>query len=317
MRHRPHRPLLSILIVFLAVGWTGCSDGASRSPKTIAQNASVVEDGLGRKITISKPVKRIVSLAPGATEIIFAAGGLEFLVGVTTADDFPDAVKELPSFSALPLNFESVIGLKPDLIFASSQVNNPDDAHIFEQVGIPVYFLRSNSLEQILSGIRSVGSILSTAEVAEATADALAIRIAVLESVVVGLTHKPKVLTLLSSTDLYSFGARSYVHDLIRLGGGESITAQLDQDAVILNEEFIISERPDVIIGTFSAETKTSDFLINHRQWTNVPAILNNRIFAIESNLILRPGPRNVDAAEAILSFLQPDLLLVLKSDSN
>jgi iron complex transport system substrate-binding protein len=303
----------SIRILALVIFAGGCSNEIDFKAQTGA-GISVV-DGLGRSLSISASVTRIVSLAPGATEIIFAAGGLDALVGVTTADNFPPSVKTLPSFSALPVNFESVIALEPDVVFASAQVNNINDATIFEQVGIPVYYFESGSLDDVLDGIKSAGTILGTELYANKTVDSLAMRIDRLEQAVNSISHRPSVLVLLSAATMYSFGGKSYVRDLVRLGGGKGITDQLDQDAVNLSDEFVIIERPDVILGTFESNTGAGEFIEHHPQWTSVPAIMNDAIYSLPSDLILRPGPRNIDAAERILSLLHPDLALTITDD--
>jgi iron complex transport system substrate-binding protein len=306
-RMKPSLPS-RISLLALALVLFACNSASKEEPAPALESTNTTIDGIGRNVDLPENIKRVVSLAPGATEIVYASGAIESLVGVTTADNYPSIVTGLPSFSALPVNFESIIGLEPDLIVASSQVNNPDDAEIFRQVGIPVYFLESRSLDDIVDSIRELGSILGTSTAANAAADSLESRIQMMKNATMTIQTRPRILLLLSASSMYSFGSGSYVQDLIWIGGGESITAELPQEAVNLSEEFVITTRPDIILGTFPEGTTVSDFLENHPEWSDVPAIKNSAIFAISPDLILRPGPRNVDGIETIMKILHPIL---------
>ena len=270
-------------------------------------------DDLGRSVSIALPVKRVVTLAPSVTEILYAAGGVSALVGVSTADDYPPSVLQLPSFSALPVNFEAILGLEPDLVLATTQVNNPRDADILDEMEVPTFFLRTRSLDDILRNVRTVGRIVGQDEIAQHSADSLARIIEQLRSATDTLTSRPRVLVLLSEKNLFSFGAGSYVHDLINLAGGASITSEIELEAPVLSEEFVVAQQPDVILGTFPENVGVAEILLHHAEWSDIPAITRQAVFTIAPDLVLRPGPRSIEGALQILAILHPEIAETLR----
>jgi len=266
-----------------------------------------VTDAVGKEIIVPHDVKRVATLAPGVTEIVVAAGGLDRLVGVSNADDFPPSVRELPRYSALPVNHEAVVALEPDVVLGAAQVNDNREVAVFGDLGIPAYFVRSESLSDVLDSILTVGRILGTETAASATVDSLRLRVAALESRSAGL-ERPRVLFLISTTTLHSFGPESYVHDLIQLAGGESITAELDVENPVLDDEFVLARNPEVILGTFRDGFVNEDLLASHPTWAAVSAVRNRRVHVIDGDLVLRNGPRLVDGAEEMFRVLHGDV---------
>ncbi len=285
---------------------------ADRPPSDEADRKTVVDD-LGRSISIPAQVRRVVTLAPSVTEVLYAAGGLSKLVGVSTADDYPPSVLELPSFSALPLNFEAIVGLEPDLVLATTQVNNPRDAEVLEEMDVPTFFIQTQSLDDVLRNIRTVGSLVGTEVSARIVADSLGRIIEQLRSITDSLSSRPRVLVLLSEEKLFSFGAGSYMHSLIELAGGQSITAGIDHQVPVLSEEFVVQQNPDVIFGTFPENIGAAELLFFHPEWSGVPAIKNELVFSIDPDLLLRAGPRTIDGTLEILAILHPEIALTLR----
>ncbi|GMQ81256.1 MAG: ABC transporter substrate-binding protein [Rhodothermia bacterium] len=278
----------------------GCqpSNQESSSPR-------ILKDGLGREVHLPTTVSRVATLAPGVTEIVAIAGGLDLIVGVSNADNYPPAVLKLPNYSALPVNFEVVAALEPDVVFATTQVNNPRDASIFATLDIPVFYLASRTLEEVLDSIEMVGLVLGTSEAASDALSSLRDRIATLQARHDPAEIRPGVLFLISAEALHSFGPESYVHDLINLAGGRSVTSDLNVETPILSDEFVLSVNPDVIVGTFGEDFSLDSLLKYHPTWTLVSAVQRNRVFSIDADLILRAGPRIVDGAERLSSLIR------------
>lgn len=256
-------------------------------------------------MTVPRPVERVVTLAPNLTEIVFAAGAGSKLVGVTTADDYPPAVDTLSRFSALPIDFEAITALRPDLVLATDQVNTPNDAATFAALDIPVYFFSFTTLDDVLANIRTVGRLFDTRARATTAADSLSASIDSLRARMAGV-DRPRVLFLIGDDTLYAFGAQSYIHTLIALAGGQSITANLDVRAPTLSEEYVLTQRPDVIIGAFGADYDPGQLVTLHPSWDVVPALQNGRVYSINPNLVLRPGPRLVEGAWQMARRLHP-----------
>ncbi len=297
----------ALLLTFLAVlAATGCTPAGDAPVPTTAD--TTVTDALGREVRFEKPVRRVVTLAPNLTEIVFAAGAGGKLVGVTTADDYPPAVDTLARFNALPVDFEAVTALRPDLILATDQVNTPRDADTFAALDLPIYFFSFSSLKDVLTGIRTAGRLLGTSAEAGAASDSLRRVIDRLRTRTASVDNRPLVLFLIGAETLYAFGSGSYIHTLIRLAGGRSATAHLDAKAPILSEEFVLEKAPEVIIGPFGEDFTAEDLLALHPAWDVVPAIRSGRIYSVPADLVLRPGPRLVKGARLMAKKLHPEL---------
>jgi iron complex transport system substrate-binding protein len=253
-------------------------------------------------LSVPEPVRRVVTLAPSVTELAFAAGAGERVVGVTDADDYPSRVADLPRFQALPLDFEAVVSLAPELAIASDEVNDPRDAERLESLGIPTYTVHVGSLSDVSRVVRDLGRLMATSSAAERAADSLDARLARLGAD--SSSGRPAVLVLVGDETLFAFGRGSYVHEMVALAGGRSITSDFEMRAPVLSEEYVIDAAPDLIIGAWGTDYDTSRLMELHPGWTEVPALRNGRVHSMDPDIILRPGPRLVEGTEALSRIL-------------
>ncbi len=299
---RERLPLHPSLLLILLVTLSACG---ARGP----QRASVeITDDLGRNVQIQIPVGRIVTMAPNLTEIAFAAGAGDKIVGVTTADNYPPEVDSIPRFAAVGVDFEAVVALKPELILATDQVNSPRDAEMFNSLAIPIVYMRFGSLEDIFEAIKTVGDLAGTGTRAAEHSGTLADAIEDLRETTAGAAQRPRVLFLISSEKLFGFGKNSYIHEMIEIAGGASVSGDVDVEAPVFSEEYVIQQAPDVIIGAFENGTSASDLLESFPAWSTVPAIRNDRVYAINPDVVLRPGPRVVEGTFRMALLLHPAL---------
>jgi ABC-type Fe3+-hydroxamate transport system substrate-binding protein len=269
-----------------------------------------VTDALGRSVAFSHPPRRVISLAPNVTEIVYAAGAGSRLVAVTSSCNYPPAADTLAHVDALPVDFEAVAARNPDLVLATDQINAPRDADTFAAIDVPVYFFSFPTVQSVFDAVRRTGQLLGaeraaadTARALEGSLDRLRRRTAPIDT-----TDRPRVLVLIGDETLYAFGGASYVHTLVEAAGGRSVTAGLDAAAPTLSEEYVIQQQPDVIVGAFGADYDTGRLLDLHPTWDVVPAIQNDRVYSLPPELLLRPGPRLVQGAEAMAEVLHPGL---------
>lgn len=293
-------------------GEPGASDG-----NTAAEPPSrTFTDDLGRDVSVSR-VQRIVTLAPNLTEIAFAAGAGAKVVAVGISDDFPPAVDSLPHVGVLPVDVEAIAAQEPDLVVATTQVNSPRDADAFGAVDLSAYYFAFPTLQSVFDGVRRMGELAGTNAAARDSAAALEAQFFRLtsrtDSLLSDLTPdqpdslaRPTVLVLAGSDVLYSFGNGSYVHTMVKAAGGHSITQSIENAAPTLSEEFVLSARPDVIIGAFDSDTPADMLLENHPSFDLLPAVENGRVFSIDSDLLFRPGPRLVEGTERLSTHLRP-----------
>lgn len=300
----PRRPL-GLLLLVLLVGMA-CGSSSSEEP------LPTVTDDLSRTVSFDRPANRVVSLAPNLTEIVYAAGAGSSLVAVTSSGDFPPAVDTLPHVSALPVDFEAVAAQEPDLVLATDQINAPKDAKTFEALDLPVYFFSFTSLDDILESIRTTGHLLGTERTATDSAAALQREIEALRSQTESIPpeQRPRVLVLVGDDTLYSFGKGSYVHTLVELAGGRSITSNIENQAPTLSDEYVLTEKPDVIVGLWGSDYDPSRLLELHPSWDVVPAIQNDRIYSLPAAVIARPGPRVLRGARRLARHFHPERVL-------
>ena len=297
-------PSVRLSLLFVALLAPGCAErDATPAP------GSTVADDLGRSVAVTPPVARVLALAPNLTEILYAVGGGSALVGASQADDFPAEARALPHFGTYPLDVEAVVALQPDLVLATDQVNNPDDARPLAEAGVPTYFFSFDALDDVPRAMRRVGELVGTEAQAEAAADAFENRLRRLAARTDSL-DRPRTLLLIGDETLFAFGEASYTQQMIALAGGESVTAHFDGEAVTLSDEFVLEAAPEVIVGTFGADTDAARLLALHPAWASVPAVAADRVHSIDPDLVLRPGPRLADGAETLARLLHPDVFV-------
>ncbi|MFW5955238.1 MAG: helical backbone metal receptor [Rhodothermales bacterium] len=261
-------------------------------------------DDIGREVHLSQPVDRIVSLAPNVTELIFAAGAGHKLIAIGAADDFPPAVDTISRISTLPVDAERIVVMRPDLVLATDQVNSLRDAQTFDNIDVPVYFLRFEQLADIPRAIEVIGELAGTTE--DALKRAAEIR-QQFDSWRIEESDgsPPRVLFLIGYETLYSFGKGSYVHEMISLAGGQSLTQDVSSAAPVLSEEYVLDRAPEIILGAFPDGFGATELASKYPSWQSVPAIQSGNVYSIEPDYVFRPGPRVVDGIEAMREVIQ------------
>lgn len=290
--------LAALCCLYLAA----CRTDTAPPPQT-----RTVTDDLGRTVTITQPVDRVLTLAPSLTELVFAAGAGDKVPAVSVVDNHPEAVHDLPRYAVLPVDFEAIAAYQPDLVLAIDQVNSPNDATTFADLGIPVYFFAYHDLAGMIASLRTLGDLAGTAEKANAAADSLEARIEQLRAQTADL-DPPKTLFLIGDETLYAYGKGGYTNDLVRLAGGESVTETIEAPMPVLSDEFVLTARPEVIIGAFGESYETQQLLRHHPTWHNLPAVRSGRVYSLDPDLLLRPGPRLVEGAWQMARLLHPDV---------
>ncbi|MGB0649811.1 MAG: ABC transporter substrate-binding protein [Rhodothermales bacterium] len=300
------RPILFYALIAVVLPLLTSCAPSSDSPAS--STARTVTDGLGRDVAVTATPQRVVTIAPGATHIVRAAGALDRLTAVTTADYEVDDLAHLPRISALPLDLEAIVGLNPDLVLASEQVNDPAHAEMFDALGIPILYLGADSWSDVHESILTMGSVFNTDSFAQAAADSLESLRRELIELTGHLDKRPTGIFLVSHITSYSFGNGSYVLDLMDWAGIHPLTRSFDTPAPILDDEWVLLNNPDVILGSFG-ESGTKDALLDHHPtWRSLDAIRSDRVVDVPSSMILTPGPDNIRAAWHMARIVHPTL---------
>lgn len=245
---------------------------------------------------------RIVSLIPAATELIFAIGAGDDLVGRSMHCDYPPEVTELPSVgSGLTPDLERIISLRPTHAVGSQLQQDSPQVEALVGAGIDVVLIPDQSLQDIAAGYALLGGALgrvdeARAAVADLERDLLAVQQAVAES------ERPKVFVPVGRDPLYAAGADAFIGQVVDIAGGDNV---LPGDWVQLDDEVLATLAPDVII---EGDAQPDDgFWYRYR---TLPAVQNDRFCTVDGDTIARPGPRLVDAARAIARCLHPGVEL-------
>lgn len=277
--------------------------GSKTAVQQAADETRTFTDGLGREVVIPENVTRVVSLAPSVTEMIFAAGGGDKLVGVTSFCNYPEQVKDIKKIGDTQSpNLEAIAALRPQIVFATTA--SPIEAFVkkLASQNITVFVSDPKSVEAVEADLRQYGEILGTRDIANEAADGFRERFDTLSELTKSATH-PKVFIQVSKEPLYTNGRDSYMVELIEKAGGDAVTKDVPTAFPKLSEETALAMNPDVIILSGSeGNTEPND------AFRNSSAVKAKRVFGINADLLARPGPRLADAAEEMARLIHPEI---------
>ncbi|MGH7323778.1 MAG: cobalamin-binding protein [Candidatus Rokuibacteriota bacterium] len=264
-------------------------------------------DMLGREVVLPASPRRIVSLVPSATELIFALGGEARLVGVTDYCDFPPAARQKPSVGGmLAPSLETIATLRPDVVIATDSGNRQEIVGQLRRLGIPVYLVHASRVTHVMDVAARLG------ELTERQAAVVSLRARLeqrIEAVVKAVRpyRRPRVLYVLWPEPLIVPGRDAIVTELIALAGGESITAVEPSDYPRFSLEAAVARAPEVIM---LARHGTGSGPLPREQWDrlgNLPAVQNGRVYAVDGNILHRYGPRIVEGLEQLARAIHPE----------
>lgn len=297
--------VLAVLVLALALGACGGAKSGNTANSNAAVPLRVVTDDLGRTVTIPVKVTRVVSLAPNLTEEIFAVGAGDRLVGVTTFCNYPEQAKEIAKVGdTLSPNMESIIALKPDIVFVSTASQIEAFTKTLEANGIAVYVTNPVWLNDIYKNLIDFGTIFDTKNISEAIVENLKARErAVGEKCdVAGPVGRIPVFVQISREPLFTVGGTSFIGQLVGEAGGDLLTYSLQEAFPKLSKETASSMNPEAIILSDSEDNQ-----VPNDAFRNSPAVKNGRVYKINADILSRPGPRLVDALEQIAKDLHPE----------
>ncbi len=263
-------------------------------------------DDAGRRVSLPFKVDRVISLAPNLTEIVFAVGGGAQLVGRTSYCDFPPEAKSVAEVSdTLHPSLERVIALKPQVVLISTASQLEVFTQQLQNQNIAVFVTDPHDLEGVFRSIEQVGEILGKKEQAATLVQTLRRRTNAVEQAV--KQEQPvRVFYQLSAEPLYTAGRGSFVTDLMRRAGAISVTADLPGDWPKYSSESALAARPDAIILPTGGSMGSGNSAVTEALRQS-PAALQGRVYKINDDHLVRPGPRAIDGLEEMARALHPD----------
>ena len=268
-------------------------------------------DQVGRTVTLKKIPERIVSLAPSNTEILYALGLGDRVVGVTKFCDYPAEVKEKPNIGGFSTpNLEEIVALSPDLVIAAPR-HEDEIIPQLEEKGLTVLVLNPKTFDLILSAITLIGDVTENDKAAQLVAE-MESRIKVVTDKVSGLPEeeKPLVFYLTWHDPLMTSGSVSLHNELIEKAGGRNIFADVEGVKTI-DLETLVSRNPQVMIagiGMGSGEDEPLQYLLGESRLDNTEAGKNEAIYGIDIDITGRGGPRIVDGLEEFTTCIHPEI---------
>lgn len=266
--------------------------------KAIAAPVSVVDDS-GRTVTLQAPAKRVVALAPHAVEMLYAIGAGETLVGAIQGSDYPEAAKALPrvgSYRGIAL--EAVLARTPDLVVTWASGTPRALVERLAALGIPVYTSEPRRLAQVAENLHELGQLTGQAEAGKTLASDFMSRLAALRQ---NLGNPPRVFYQLGANPLTTLADGHIVTEAIRHCGGEPLFGESPVLVPQVSREALLQARPEVILSASLDDAWKAAW----QRWELLPAVQEGRLYTLDPDLISRPGPRIIEAVEAVCKALE------------
>jgi iron complex transport system substrate-binding protein len=270
-------------------------------------------DDLGREVTLPAMPERVVSLAPSNTEILFAVGAGDQVIGVTQYCNYPSEARDreqIGGFSAKTISVEKIVALEPDLVLAAGEIHQPV-IEALDQLNVPVYSLDPNTLDDVFTGVELVGQLTGHEEEADQVVAEMKDRV---ESVAERVATVPKEDRLSVYWEVFdeprmTTGPSTFTGQLIELAGGVNIFADVSEAYPQISDEEVIGRNPAVVMGPDTMGDKlTIETVAQRPGWDQVDAVQDGRIYLFDGDMVARSGPRLAQVLEVMAKALYPDL---------
>ncbi len=296
----------SLLVLLAGIFLVSCSPAKSQSgPITL-------NDDLNRQVSLQAPAQKIITLSPPITEMLYAIGAGEQIVGRDTFSDFPENAKTLPDIGGGfgDYDLEKIVSLSPDLVVAGS-INTPELVQSLEDLGLKVYYLSNPiDLDGTFSAINSLAKLSGHAKEAEKVVKDLDKRVNAVRTTLKSISTRPVVYYELDATDPakpYTPGPLTFYTSLIEAAGGTNFGADLSGEWVQVSLEALLNTDPDIILLGDAMWGVTPESVAERPGWGALTAVKEGRVLPFDDNLIVRIGPRQVDGLEALAKILHPE----------
>jgi iron complex transport system substrate-binding protein len=270
-------------------------------------------DGYGREVTLEQPAQQIVSLAPSITEILFAIGAGDQVIGRDDFSNYPEAAVSLPSIGGNfgELNTEAIVALQPDLVLAA-ELTTQEQVQALQDLGLTVFLLANPVEMEGMYDMLGIAAQLTGRETeTEALVASLQERVAAVEETISSAETTPVVFYELDSTDPsapWTAGPGTFIDTLITMAGGDNLGASFEGAWVQVSSEELLSKNPEIIVLGDAIWGVTVESVEARAGWEGIAAVQNGQIFPFNDDLASRPGPRLVDGLEELAKLIHPEL---------
>jgi ABC-type Fe3+-hydroxamate transport system substrate-binding protein len=285
--------------VSFALTLVGCGRDARRATPTAA---AAQRDDFGDTIALAAPPRRIVSLDPSTTELLFARGAGDRVVGRTTYDRWPERARAVRDLGpGLRPNVEAVLAVRPDLVLLYASDENRDAARRLRAAGVPTAAYRLDRIADFARVTRALGALTGDSAAARVTVDTVRATLDRVRAATRPLAH-PTVFWPLYDLPLLAVGGGSFLDELIDIAGGRNVYGFMSEPSPRITFEDLLHRDPDVVLATPESRAR----YLRDPRWRTLRAVRDGRLFAVDTTLVLRPGPRIGEAARSIALLLHP-----------
>jgi iron complex transport system substrate-binding protein len=270
---------------------------------SVAFAAVTVSDDTGLPVTVMARPTRIVSLAPGATEMLFAAGAGKQVIATVEYSDEPPAARQVPRIGdVVAIDMERLLALRPDLAVVWPGGGNPAQIEELARMKIPIYRQQVNTLADLADSIRRLGALAGTSAVADQAARAIEARLAMLARTYGGGRH-PTVMLEVWNHPIYTVGGGHLMSNALQICGARNLFADLHDLGPAVDIEAVVARNPDIIVAA-APPGAGSEWLADWKRFATLHAVRSGNLIAFEDQRLTRLGPSVVDATEALCKVL-------------
>lgn len=269
-----------------------------------------IKDAVDKEITVEAAPKTIVSLVPSNTEILFALGLAEEVIGVTDNDDFPAEVEEKESVGGFELNIEKIISLNPEMVFAHEMVLGSNEGGLdqIRDAGIPVIVIpTAENFEETYTTIETIGKVTDKVDEANKIIEDMKAKIEeVLAKTATVETERTVFIETSDAPDIYTPGSGTFVQEMLDMIGAKNMVTE--EGWVMIDPEEIVNENPDAIVVMYSYVPDIVESVKNRAGFDNITAVKEDAVVQVDENLTSRTGPRLAEGLEEFAKAIYPEV---------
>ncbi len=319
------KKVYSLLAALMLIGFmAACGNNESMEegkqgntePKTeqVAKDSFPVtlKDAADKEVTIEKKPEKIISLIPSNTEILYALGAGDEVVGVSENDNYPEDVKDKEQVAGLELNIEKIISLKPDLVLAHGSAGDMWESGLkqLEDSGITVLVVHNaESFDEVYDTIDFIAKATGHTEEASDIIKDMKVKLDEIEKKAAGIKEddqKSVFVEISPAPEIYAAGKNTFMDEMLKTINAKNSVQE--EGWPMINEEAIIKMNPEVIIVNYNYVDNAVDQVLDREGWQDVAAIKDKQVYTVDENLVSRSGPRIVEGVEELAKAVYPDV---------
>lgn len=299
---------LSIGALALTLGACQSDTTQPAETETEGQTSYTVTDDLDKELTFEEVPATVVSLIPSNTEILYEIGAGDKLIGATDYDNYPAEAEEVERVSdSVAFNAERIIELEPDVVIGYS-TGAPTGYEDLEAAGIPVFVIESaESFEDVYGDIEQISTVMGLEDKGDEVIASIQQQIESTQQKVASVEEEKQLYFEISpSPEIYTTGQNTFQQEILNHANVENVFGDLEGWPQISEEE-VIKRNPEIIATTVSYVENPVEEIKAREGWSDIPAIQNDQVFFLDSDMTSRPGPRIGDAVELVAKTVYPE----------